>query len=335
MPEAINTRPRVAVLMSVYNAETYLREAVESILNQTLRNFRFIIIDDGSTDSSLAILQHYERIDPRIRLVSRPNTGLVGALNEALSMADAEYVARMDADDVSRLDRFARQIAFLETNPEYVAVGSHSLWTDPDGLPLKVMPQFLTHEEIDSQLLQGRGNAITHAASLFRRTALLAIGGYRKEFETAEDLDLFLRLAERGRLANLKDVLYVYRQHPLSTNHLSAERQNAAIRKAIYDARCRRRLPTEFHLSRRTISAGNNLQLYQRWLVLAIEGNNMRTARKYARRLVFIRPLSKRSWRYFAKCYAPWLWRLWCILSQRLAKRTIAVRQRFGEQSES
>lgn len=311
--ETDNGRPRVTVLMSVYNAEKYLAAAVESILNQTFRDFEIIIVDDGSTDSSLSILREYERRDSRIRLVSRPNTGLVGALNEALGMADSDLIARMDADDISLPERFARQVEFLGKHLDHVAVGCHSLWVDPAGLPLKVMPQRLTYEEIDAELLRGHGNAITHAASMYRRSELLTIGGYRTQFESAEDVDLFLRLAERGKLANLADVLYVYRQHPASVNHTQGKKQDAATRNAVDAARRRRKLPE----SDQYVGAGsrptNKATLYLRWSTFAMEGGNLRTARKYVCRLALLRPLSRDTWRRLAKCYLPApVWRAWC-----------------------
>jgi glycosyltransferase involved in cell wall biosynthesis len=308
---------RLSVLMSVYNCETYLTASIESILNQSFRDFTFIIVDDGSVDSSLAILKQYERSEPRIRLISRPNTGLVGALNEALSMAESEYVARMDGDDISMRDRFARQIEFLDANREYIAVGCHCLWVDPSGLPLKVFPQHMVSAEIDAELLSGNGNAITHAASMYRRRDLIAAGKYKEQYETAEDLDLFLRLAERGQLTSLPDVLYVYRQHPASINHSQAVKQELATRLAVQDARRRRLLPHSDEDVRISPKPKDLAALYRRWTGFALEGCNVATARKYAYRLARLKPLSRYSWRLLAKSYMPRpISRFWCKLKQ-------------------
>ena len=115
--------PLISVCMPVYNAKRYLGEAVESILSQTFRDFEFLIIDDGSTDRSLAILQRYAAQDARIRLSSEPNAGYVVRLNEMLHQARGDLIARMDADDVALPERFARQVEFLRSHPEVDVVG--------------------------------------------------------------------------------------------------------------------------------------------------------------------------------------------------------------------
>ncbi|HTL31419.1 MAG TPA: glycosyltransferase, partial [Tepidisphaeraceae bacterium] len=193
-------RPAISVLMTVYNSRQYVAEAAQSILDQTFRDFEFIIIDDGSSDDSLAILKQLAETDSRVRLVSRPNTGLARALNEGLDLAESEFVARMDADDVSLPQRFEKQIAYLRSHPDCVAVGSQAVNIDPYGMPLLRRDVKLTHDEIDAELMQGKGGAMIHPAVMMRRDAVLAAGKYRHEYNTLEDLDLFLRLAERGKL---------------------------------------------------------------------------------------------------------------------------------------
>ena len=144
-------------------------------------------------------------------MVSRPNTGYTKALNEALGLARAPYLARMDADDVSMPDRFEKQVAYLKSDPDCVLVGSRILTIDPFGSPLYEPNHKLSHEEIELQLLSGVGWAIVHPAAMMMRDQVMALGGYRVQMEPSEDLDLFLRLAERGRIANLPDVLLHYR----------------------------------------------------------------------------------------------------------------------------
>ena len=205
--------PLVSVLMPVYNAERYVAEAVESILGQTFADFEFIIIDDGSKDRSLAILEGYAARDPRIRLISRPNTGIVQALNEGLALARGELVARMDADDIAMPERLARQVEYLAEHPECVMVGSRVLVIDPDGMPLTIMGDALTHEQIVDGFLAGRGQLVYHPAVMYRKRVVLDIGAYRDIFDEAEDLDLFLRLAEVGRIVNIEEPLLKYREH--------------------------------------------------------------------------------------------------------------------------
>ena len=195
--------PAISVLMPVYNAELYVAEAVESVLAQTFTDFELITIDDGSTDRSSRILEGYAGLDSRIRLVSRPNTGIVGALNEGASMARGEIIARMDADDVSLPERFAKQFEYLLAHPDCDAAGSRVLLIDPEGAPICEINEERSHEEIDRAHMSRRTGAITHPAAMMRSEALHAVGGYRQECLWAEDFDLFLRMAEIGRLANL------------------------------------------------------------------------------------------------------------------------------------
>jgi glycosyltransferase involved in cell wall biosynthesis len=283
--------------MPVFNAERYIRKATESILNQTFGDFEFIIINDGSTDDSLQILEEYARKDARIRLVSRPNTGYTKALNEALSLARGPFVARMDADDVSMPDRFQKQIDYLRDHPECVMVGSRILMIDPFDSPLYEPKHRLTHEEIDAELLAGVGWAIVHPAAMMVREQLVALKGYRTEVEPSEDIDLFLRMGERGKLANLPDVLLHYRQHSKSVNHTRYQEQIRLTRMVIAEAYGRRGvvLPKDWTLAPRTIvPIKNEIDM---WAWLALKNGNVNAARKHAMSLVKMAPFSINTWR--------------------------------------
>ena len=166
--------------MPVYNCEGYLAEAVRSVLSQTLRDFEFLIVDDGSTDHSLPVLRDFAAKDARIRLVSRPNTGITPALNEMIGLARGRYLARMDADDISMPDRFAKQVEYLEAHPECVIVGSRVMLMDPYGSPVAETGHKLTHEEIEHQLLTESGWAMVHPSVMMRRDAVNQVGGYDK-----------------------------------------------------------------------------------------------------------------------------------------------------------
>ncbi len=207
--------PKIDVVMPVYNAEAYVGDAVRSILHQSFADFRLLCVDDGSTDRSGKILQELAAEDPRIEIIHQENHGLVGALNNGLSACTAPLVARMDADDISMPERFARQVDFLGHNADVVAVGTSILEIDSDGAPLAVQHFSSEHEEIDAGMLQIR-TGMAHPTVMMRREAVQAVGGYRAEYEWVEDLDLWLRLAEQGRLANLPEVLLCYRQHASS-----------------------------------------------------------------------------------------------------------------------
>ena len=210
--------PAISVVMPVWNAARYLAAAVTSILDQTFRDFELIAVDDGSTDASPAILRAFADRDPRIRVLSRPNTGIVGALNDGLSAALGEFVARMDADDLSLPPRFDRQLDFMRTHPECVCVGSAFLYMDASGSLLKECRRPTDHVTIERELLAGNGGAIIHPAAMFRRAVVEQAGRYRPMAQWIEDLDLYLRLARLGQLANLPEVLFHYRFHEQSVN---------------------------------------------------------------------------------------------------------------------
>lgn len=299
------TAPAISVLMPVYNAERFLEEAVDSVLAQTLRDFELIAIDDGSTDASLRILRESAARDPRIRVVSRPNQGLIATLNEALHVARGELIARMDADDVSLPERFGRQQQHLRAHPDCVAVGSRVLLIDPGGGPLREIGENQDHEGIDRAYLEGGFGTIVHAAAMFRRATLLEIGGYRPRFDSAEDVDLFLRLAERGRLANLPDVLYRYRMHHASIGHVS-RKQHLASREAIREARARRGLAPSKEDAVEPSPAVDPVpaparvreaEHHRRWAWWALQSGYLATARKQALSAFWKSPASLESWR--------------------------------------
>jgi GT2 family glycosyltransferase len=227
--------PLISVLMSVYNAQRYLAQAVESILHQSLTDFEFLIVDDGSTDGSLAILQRYAQQDQRIRLLSRANRGLVSSLNQLLELAQGELIARMDADDIALPNRFAEQVAFLQQHPEVVCVGGAQDWIDQAGRVLLHHPEAQQNDEIQQLALSGR-TPINHPSAMIRTAALRQVGGYDPSFYPAEDLDLWLKLGEIGQLANLSTTVLQYRQHSQSISEQQQaqqlERQQAACQQA-------------------------------------------------------------------------------------------------------
>jgi glycosyltransferase involved in cell wall biosynthesis len=298
----------LSVLMPVYNAERYVAEAVESILAQTYSDFEFLIINDGSTDGSLKILRRYERQDSRIRLISRANTGYVVALNEMLDLARGEYIARMDADDMALPERFARQVDYLRANPECLAVGSMVLLVDAEGEPLR--PFFvnnLTHEEIDRAHLSGKGGALAHPAAMMRCAALRAIGGYHTDAFPVEDLDLFLRLAERGRLANLPEVLLHHRRHSAAIGYTHLEQRQRMQVKVLREAYRRRGMDPERETFPVRYPLGSHAENHQMWAWWAWGAGNLSTARKHAFAAFLHNPLHVESWRL-----------VYCVLRRKL-----------------
>jgi len=292
------TDPVISVVMSAYNTARYLRESLDSISNQTFRDFDFIIIDDGSTDDTLKILREYESRDPRFKVISRPNTGLTKALNEALSHARGEFIARMDADDVALPDRFEKQLAYLRLHPECVLLGSRVELIDPFSLRIGLGDYMkLSHEEIDAMLLQGKGGSVVHPSCMMRRAAVERVGGYKAEYNNSEDLDLFLRLAEVGKVANLPDVLLKYRRHLESVSHQKYENQWKLKTQIVRDAYERRgqKMPDNWTFT--LWKPKPILDQLKEWAWMALKAGNVEAARKYAADVCKRSPFSGESWK--------------------------------------
>lgn len=242
-PSAVASHiPGVSVVMMVYNARPFVEEAVRSILGQTFTDFELIIVDDGSTDGSGAILDGLAAQDARIRLVHQPNAGLKEAANRGFSMARAPLIARMDADDVSLPTRFAEQVAWMNDHPDCAVVGTRIMSIDPDGVPFEEQFLLTTHEQIDGANIAGRC-AIAHPSAMVRRSFLDVNPPYR--VYPFEDLDLWLRMGERGRLANLDRVLLKYRHHDQNVSFVEKyEARQAHMRRVLEEADARRGIKT-------------------------------------------------------------------------------------------
>lgn len=222
-------QPKVTVLMGVYNGETYLREAIESILAQTFTDFEFVIIDDGSTDKSLEIIKSYT--DPRIRLVRNPkNMRLIYTLNRGLDLAKGEYVARMDADDISDPTRLEKQVTFLDNHSKVGVCGTYvRIFTRIPGVG--VTPKFPTKsEEIKATLLFE--NAVQHPAVMLRKKILdKYMVRYSSDFLHIEDYELWVRLAKYCDFAIIPEVLLFYRLHAKQIGQVHGAKQFEGIHK--------------------------------------------------------------------------------------------------------
>ena len=294
-----NGSPLISVCLPVYNVERYVAEAVESILGQTLADFEFLILDDGSTDGSLEILRRYADRDPRIRLTSQPNKGLVASLNELIDLARGEFIARMDGDDISSPERFRRQVNYLRAHPECVLVGSRVRLIDPEGDPLCDWCTIQEHEALESTFLRAElVTVVSHPAIMMRRDAVLAIGKYRP-FEVIEDVNLFLRLSENGRIANVPEALLKYRIHASNISKTPSyhEAINRVFGQIVQDARRRRNLPELPIPSRPTPIAVSPTAERAKWAWWALNSGHVSTARKHARRILVNSPFSLGSWK--------------------------------------
>lgn len=216
--------PKVSVLMPVYNCELYIEEAIDSILNQTFSDFELLIIDDASSDSTVSIIKTYE--DCRIQLIEKPqNSGYTNSLNYGLSIAKGQYIARMDGDDISLPERFAKQVAFLDANAEIVLCGSN--YNVINRNKIVILPE--KDQQIKLALL--RGNCIAHPSvmirnSIIKKNHLL----YNAKTEPAEDYDFWVRLLKIGSFYNIQEVLLNYRIH---NTQVSQKKQTLQLQSSI------------------------------------------------------------------------------------------------------
>ena len=234
--------PKVSVVMSVYNEERHVEEAIRSILDQTFKDFEFIVVDDGSTDKTPQILRSFS--DPRLKIIRQRNMGLTKALNRGISLAEGEYIARMDADDVSLPERLERQVKFLDENPEVGIVGTAYYEIDAEGRILG-RERFPTRDE-DLRKVLIRYNPFFHASVMIRRTVFEKVGLYDESFPYAQDYELWFRVARHFKLANLPEFLMM-RRYEMKNISVALERQQIkcavrarlkAIREGQYPRYC-------------------------------------------------------------------------------------------------
>jgi hypothetical protein len=233
------TTPLVSVVMSVFNGERFLAEAVDSILNQSFRDFEFIVIDDGSTDSSGAMLESFVKKDMRLRVYHQENTGFIEALNRGCALVRGKYIARIDADDIAVRDRLMWQVDFMEKHSTVGVVGGAVEVIDATGKRLETSTNPIDDNRIKLALLRGEC-PFWNTTVLMRKDAFVRAGGYRKLITFAEDHDLFLRIADRCQLANLEAVLMKYRLHPGQMTVLERKKAALNILAALASAAARR-----------------------------------------------------------------------------------------------
>lgn len=221
--------PKVGIVMPFYNAQRFLPQAIESIRNQTFTDFELIGINDCSSDNSRSIFIDYAQRDPRLRLFEMPKrSGVAATLNFGLLVSRSEYVARMDADDVSEPRRLEAQVEFLNRNRDILVVGTN-FWSMREDLSAVTWENWLpsSPEEVKKQLLDYC--CIGHPTVMMRRRAVEIIGGYgtAAEVETVEDYDLWMRIVQNHKIANIPEFLLKYRHHPEQVSSAKREMQDA------------------------------------------------------------------------------------------------------------
>ncbi|MDX8438216.1 glycosyltransferase [Mesorhizobium australafricanum] len=230
--------PTVSVIIPVRDGAQYVGEALQSILDQDLADIEVIVVDDGSSDDSAAIATSLGDRDGRVKIVANRGKGIVDALNMGISLARAPLVARMDCDDVSLPDRLRLQVACFDADADLQLLGTAGLQIDRGGKPLRPMDVPIGDEQLRDAL--ARYNPMLHPTVMFRAEAVRRAGGYRRAFTYAEDYDLWLRLSETGKLANMDARLVKLRSHPGQVSRMKEDQQKAAAALARQSALLRR-----------------------------------------------------------------------------------------------
>lgn len=225
--------PKVTVLMSVYNGEKFLVGAIESILNQTYRDFEFIIIDDGSTDGTAVILARYQQMDNRIHAYNQENQGLIASLNRGCELAKGKYIARMDADDISMLERLAKQVQYMESHPEIGVLGTWIQWIDENSKPGRSLHPPTAPGTIGWFLIFE--NCLAHPSVVMRADVIKTLGFYHREAIHAEDYELWTRVIAFSIIANIPETLLQLRVWNGSISSRHSQTQELTVVKASHE----------------------------------------------------------------------------------------------------
>ncbi|MFA5021558.1 MAG: glycosyltransferase family A protein [Patescibacteria group bacterium] len=208
-------KPKVSVLLTAYNNQAYIKQAIESILNQTFSEFEFIIIDDASTDNTWAIISDYAAKDLRIRIYKNGlNLGISKNRNRLISLARGEYIVWQDADDISLPNRLANQVSFMQSQPEVAISGGYLQFFNETQGNLSIRKYAVADKELRAKIF--RYSPLAQPSAIVRKDALVKIGGYDETLAVAEDLDVVFRIGQDYKFANLAQVLVLYRQQSQS-----------------------------------------------------------------------------------------------------------------------
>ncbi len=231
-PENFVRSPVVSVVMSVYNGGEYLHESIDSILNQSCKDFEFIIINDGSVDGSLGILLEYQTADNRILIVNQGNIGLTRSLNRGIKLAAGKYIARQDTDDKSLPERLEKQVQFLEANSDYFLVGTASKVIDQQGniIGESSVPFFTDNDKL--QAVMNRFNPFFHSSVMFRNDVSCLGCFYDPRYEYAQDYELWTRISKLYKVYNLSEVLALNRHWPEMISKKKSKRQRRYVLRA-------------------------------------------------------------------------------------------------------
>jgi len=220
------SRPEISVVIPCFNAELFLSETIESIINQTFENIEIILINDGSTDTTSEIIKNYAQRDERIIMIEKQNSGPADSRNRGIFAARGEWIAILDADDVALPSRLELQLAYCRERPELVLVGSDAIEMTSSGSQIQSYHYPSTHSDLFKRLYRMMAFP-PHSSLMYRAEAVRSIGGFNTRYVPSEDYDLWLRLAEYGKIACLSKPLVKIRKHASSISNLAGGRTQA------------------------------------------------------------------------------------------------------------
>lgn len=291
--------PEISVIMPVHNVEKYIFGAVQSILNQSFENFELIIIDDASTDNTYNIINQFQ--DKRIiKLRNQSNKGIAVTLNKCLQFAHGEFIIRMDGDDISKPERFEKQLYYMKSNPELIISGTHIELIDSDGKPFKMQRKRIGNEEIKIGLFFGH-TSLAHPSIIMRKQLLDShYLRYDSAFQYAEDLDLYCRSSQYASMDNLDESLIQYRIHDESVSRKYRFQQLIDAKTALFLHLRRLKLP--FTLEQFKIHAS-----------IALSDNNSMISKKEIQ-LWFD---NLRKWNQLNNCFNIEIFQKYCSIYQK------------------
>ncbi|MDB2389809.1 glycosyltransferase [Alphaproteobacteria bacterium] len=293
MLSLMKNKCKITVLMSVYNGEKWISKSVKSILLQTYNDFEFLIVNDGSTDKTLNIIKQFCKIDKRIRLINKKNTGLIDSLNLGILKANGDWIVRIDADDISESSRLEKLIKFVKQNNNVLLVGSFAQLIDNKS---KIIGKLSHPLNIKKLLLDFsiRGAPFAHSTVMFNVNAAKKISLYDKRIIHAEDLDMWLRLSLEGEIACIDKYLSKIRIHEDQVSDVYEYNQFISSYVAMINYWCIKiNGATAWDLAYR-----NNVDFYK-WVEKEIKNNNYF---KFHKSIISIKKIMRNEKNKLLKC---------------------------------
>ena len=232
----MKNNPIISIILPVYNSENYILECLESIKIQTMQNFEVILIDDKSTDKSPEIINNYlkNNLCGKFKIIrNKSNIGITRSLNKAFKISNSKYIARIDADDINKPDRFEIQFKYLEKNDDISLVGSNVEYINKDGKFIEYSDLPLNHLDIKSSLFLY--NPMVHSTIFFRKK-IFSCNPYNEKFHTSQDYDMYCRIINSHKFANIKKPLVKFRFHnqSISSHKEKLQKKNSHIIQELY-----------------------------------------------------------------------------------------------------